>query len=152
MTVIISMYMVNQKCSVLSCICEIHAISHEWINFKMKWRYEYENTMSVAPVHCMHFSTKSPSWMMHFCTVLELWQSLCSRTPFQQYVENDKQLHWLPFWMQTAGLTPDLLQTKTNGYRRGPGPDSRVDGAKFPSHSSEYSLQTSSVGFCVAVL
>jgi hypothetical protein len=71
-----------------------------------------------------------------------LWQSLCSRTPFQQYVENDRQLHQLPFWMQTVGLTPDSLQTKTNGYRTGPGPDSRVDGTKLYSHSSEYSPDT----------
>ena len=79
--------MINQKrCLILTCIFfiyGIHTVTHEQINFKIKQSYEYENIMSVEPVHCIHFSTKSPSWMMHFCHCF-----IIVRSPFQQYVNS----------------------------------------------------------------
>ena len=69
------------------------------------------------------------------CHQLEIRRSSCGRTPFWQFINNDKQHLGQPHWSQTAGLSFDHLQIQTHAGLRQPGPQCRVDGQEVPSYS-----------------
>ena len=71
---------------------------HIWGSYQKSWANSFHNKvkvwiwkhqMLVKSVHCIHFSTKTPSKSTHFCNSSRNLKIPCSRTLFQQSVHSD---------------------------------------------------------------
>jgi hypothetical protein len=62
-------------------------------------------------VHALNSLQNTQHDQCIFATVPEVGRPPCSRTPFQQFINDNKQLLELPHFSYSTGLTSDLLET-----------------------------------------
>jgi hypothetical protein len=104
-------------------------------------------------VHCIHSLQNPHPDQCIFVSVLKVWRSPCSRTPFQELVNNNRWLPGLPHWLRVASFASGPLWTWTHGSPRIYDQTLGWIGQKLPAILLEsLHSQTGSVGLHVVML